>query len=82
MSPYVLSLITDELTEGIRDEAPGCKMFAGVVISMDENTNVLESKLLEKNRVKMNQYKTELGKWAGGTDSYRMYDLKVDLLMK
>lgn len=40
LSPYLLSLVVDELTKTVRDEAPRYVMFADHVVLADDKINV------------------------------------------
>ena len=45
LSPYLFTLVIDELTRHIQDEIPWCMLFADDIVLIDESANGLNSKL-------------------------------------
>lgn len=45
MSPYLFTLVMDDLAKSIHDVVSWCMMFANDIILVDEITNILASKL-------------------------------------
>ncbi|KAJ7949585.1 Retrovirus-related Pol polyprotein LINE-1 [Quillaja saponaria] len=65
LSPYLFSLVIDELTYNIQDKAPWCMLFADDIVLVDETREGLNSKLgmwrnaLESKGLRLNRTKTE-----------------------
>jgi len=65
LSPFLFTIIMDELTRGIQDEVPWCMLFADDIVLIDETTEGLNTKLerwrdaLEAKGFKLSKSKTE-----------------------
>ena len=45
LSPFLFTLVMDELTNGIQDELPWCMLFANDIVLIDETTKIVNGKL-------------------------------------
>lgn len=45
ISPYLFLLVMNEFMKGVQDKAPQCMMFAGYMVLVDEDMNMIEGKL-------------------------------------
>jgi len=65
LSPFLFSLIMDELTKGIQNEVPWCMLFANDIILIDESKEGVNAKLerwrhaLESTGFRVSRSKTE-----------------------
>ena len=65
LSPFLFTLVMDELTKGIQDELPWCMLFADDIVLIDETTERVNAKLerwrhtLESTGFRVSRSKTE-----------------------
>ncbi|CAH9108779.1 unnamed protein product [Cuscuta europaea] len=77
LSPFLFSIVMDELTKSIQDDIPWCMMFADDIVLIDETQSGLKAKLevwrqtLENKSFKLSRSKTEYMecKFGGGRSS-------------
>jgi len=76
LSPFLFTIVMNELTREIQDKIPWCMLFADDIIHIDETKDGLKDKLeqwqsLESRRFRLSRLKTEYLKWGfsgGGED--------------
>jgi Reverse transcriptase (RNA-dependent DNA polymerase) len=65
LSPYIFTLVMDEITKDIQGDIPWCMLFADVVVLIDEDIIGVDHKLelwrqtLESKGFRLNRTKTE-----------------------
>jgi hypothetical protein len=84
LSPYLFTLVMDEVTRDIQGGIPWCMLFADDVVLVDESRTGVEQKLelwrrtLEVKSFRLNRSKTEYMKYDFGATMQEEGDVRLD----